>query len=188
MPLTTLDPRSALIVMDLQKGITAIPVAHPLSEVVANAAALAAAFRRHILPVVLVNVAGAPPGRTEQPPALSRDLPADWTELLPTLGQHPGDLLITKRTRGAFTNTALETSLREQGVTEVVLAGIATSGGVETTAMQAYELGFNVAFATDAMTDRDLDTHTRCLTRTFPRLGECGTTQEILALLDRTRA
>ncbi len=188
MPLTTLDPRSALIVIDLQKGISSLPLAHPVPEVVANAAALAAAFRRHGLPVVLVNVAGAAPGRTEQPPALSRNLPANWTELLPDLGQHPSDLLITKHTRGAFTNTALETSLKDHGVTEVVLAGIATSSGVETTAMQAYELGFNVALATDAMTDRDLETHTRCLTRTFPRLGECGATQEILALLEATRA
>ena len=187
MALSTLDRNSALVIIDLQKGIASLSLAHPVPEVVANAAALAAAFRCQHLPVVLVNVAGAARGRTGQPPALSHDLPADWTNLLPELGQDPRDLLVTKHTRGAFTNTALEASLKDQGVTEVVLAGIATSGGVETTAMQAYELGFNVALATDAMTDRDLESHTRCLTRNFPRLGECGTTQEILALLESTR-
>ena len=184
MALTTLDPVSALIVIDLQKGIVSLPLAHPVHEVVANAAALAQAFRRHALPVVLVNVAGAAPGRTEQPPALSRDLPADWTELLPELGQHPGDHLVTKRTRGAFTNTTLESHLRSRGVTQVVLAGIATSSGVETTAIQAYELGFHVTLAADAMTDRSLEAHTHALTRVFPKLGESGTTGQILTLLE----
>ena len=184
MALTTLDPTSALIVIDLQKGIASLPLAHPISEVLANAVALAEAFRRHHLPVVLVNVAGAPSGRTEQPPALSRDLPADWIELLPELGQHPDDHLVTKRTRGAFTKTTLESHLRSRGITQVVLAGVATSSGVETTAMQAYELGFHVTLATDAMTDRSLEVHTHALTKVFPRLGESGTTGQILTLLE----
>ena len=63
MPVTTLDPKSALIVVDLQKGIVALPSVHPIAGVIANASALATSFRRHGLPVVLVNVAGGAPGR-----------------------------------------------------------------------------------------------------------------------------
>ena len=183
MSVTTLDPKTALIVVDLQQGIVAFPTVHPIAEVVARAAALANAFRRRGLPVVLVNVAGVPPGRTEQggPP---RQFPEGWTDLVPELNCQPGDHTVTKRTWGAFTRTDLEEYLRAQGVTQVVIAGVATSAGVESTARQAHELGFHVTLASDAMTDRDPDSHTHSLTRIFPRLGETGTTAEILALLD----
>ncbi|PKU22997.1 isochorismatase family protein [Telmatospirillum siberiense] len=183
MTITTLDPKTALIVIDLQKGITAHPCVHPIPEIVQNAAALASAFRHHGLPVVLVNVAGTAPGRTEQ--ALSQGpRPADWAELVPELSRQPQDHGVTKRTWGAFTNTDLEDYLKREGVTQVVVAGIATSIGVESTARNAYELGFNVTLAVDAMTDRNADAHANSVTYIFPRLGETGTTQEIIGLLE----
>lgn len=95
---------------------------------------------------------------------------------------------MTKRTWGAFTGTGLNEHLRSLGVTEVVIAGIATSAGVESTARQAHELGYNVALAVDAMTDRSAEAHTNSVTRIFPRLGETGVTQEIIALLDKRGA
>jgi nicotinamidase-related amidase len=76
MPITTLDPNTALIVVDLQKGIVGSPLTHPVGEVVERAGSLAAAFRQHGLPVVLVNVAGGAPGRTERPPRIDM-LPKD---------------------------------------------------------------------------------------------------------------
>jgi nicotinamidase-related amidase len=136
--------------------------------------------------VVLVTVDGSPPGRTEvvrhRPPSSP-----DWTELVPGLEQHTSDLRITKRSPGAFTHTDLEDTLREGGVTQVVITGIATGGGVDATARQAYELGFNVTLPADAMTDGSLDRHDHTVTRVFPRLGETGTTAEILDLLERLR-
>ncbi len=95
---------------------------------------------------------------------------------------------MTKRTWGAFTKTDLEKYLKRLGVTQVVIAGIATSIGVESTARHAYEYGFNVTLAVDAMTDLSAEAHTNSITWIFPRLGETGTTQEIIALLDSTRA
>ena len=187
MALTTLDPITALILIDLQQGIVAVPTAHPTSDVVANARSLADAFRRRALPVILVNVTGGAPGRTEQPPFMTANLPPGWSDLVPDLNQQPEDHLVTKRTRGAFTRTGLEAYLNSRGVTQVVIAGIATSAGVDTTARQAYELGFNVTLATDAMTDRSLDAHTYTLTQVFPKIGESGTTQQVLALLASTR-
>ena len=183
MALSTLDPKTALIVIDLQKGIVAYPTVHPIHEVVKHASALADAFRRHGLPVVLVNVTGGAPGRVEQ--SRSRGQPAaDWAELVPELNPQPEDHRVTKRTWGAFTNTDLESHLKTSGVTQVVIVGVATSVGVESTARQAYELGFNVALALDAMTDLNPEAHANSLTRVFPRLGETGTTQEIIGLLD----
>ncbi|VTU46628.1 Isochorismatase family protein YecD (plasmid) [Variovorax sp. SRS16] len=186
MPISTLDPTSALVVIDLQKGIVARPAVHPIDEIVRHAVSLADAFRRHGLPVVLVNVAGFAPGRNEQPRGPG-ELPADWAELIPALGQQPTDLRVTKRTWGAFTGTGLEKSLRGLGVTQIVLAGVATSIGVESTARQASELGFHVTLAVDAMTDTNADAHANSITRIFPRLGETGTTQDILRLLDAHR-
>ncbi|GAA2003132.1 isochorismatase family protein [Microbacterium ulmi] len=177
MTVTTLDPRTALVVIDLQKGIAGSPQAAP---VVAKAAALADAFRAQSLPVVLVNVTGGAPGRTERPrPGGER--PADWAELLSELGD---GIRITKQTWGAFHGTRLHDSLQAEGVTQIVLAGIATSKGVESTARAAHEHGYNVAVATDAVADADPDAHANALARVFPALGETGTTAEILDLLE----
>ncbi len=185
MPVTTLDPKTALIVVDLQKGLLAYQTApHPMAEVVKHAAALVEAFRRHKLPVVLVNVTGGAPGRSEQARPAG-NFPPDFAELLPELNQQPGDLLVTKKTWGAFTNTGLEQRLKDLGVTQVVVLGVATSIGAESTARYAHECGFHVTLAVDAMTDINADAHTNSITRIFPRLGETGTAREIIALLDR---
>jgi nicotinamidase-related amidase len=186
MAVTALDPKTALIVIDLQKGIVTMPTAHSAAPVVARAADLARAFRHHGLPVVLVNVVGGAPGRVEQFRSASAR-PADWADLVPELDRQPSDHTVTKRTWGAFTNTGLREYLERLGVTQVVIAGISTSAGVESTARFAHELGFNVTFATDAMTDTSLDAHTNSITRIFPRLGETGTTAEIIGLLESSR-
>lgn len=182
MPLTQLDTTAALVVIDLQKGIVGLPLAHPAGEIVGRAALLAHAFRERRLPVVLVNVAGRAPGRTEAGiPKFS--FPPDWTELVPELDRQPGDYLVTKQRVGAFIGTGLDDDLHQRGVTQVLLAGIATSGGVESTARSAYDLGYNVAFVVDAMTDRDADVHHHCIARVFPRLGETAKAAEVLKLL-----
>jgi len=187
MALTTLDQKTALVVIDLQKGIVAYPTVHPADEVVKCASALADAFRRHGLPVVLVTVGGAPPGRTERVRNVAQ-LPAGWADLVPELNRQPGDHAVTKRTWGAFTNTGLDEHLKKLGVTQVVIAGVATSIGVESTARQAHERGLNVTLAVDAMTDLNADAHINSITRIFPRLGETGTTQQIIDLLGNIRA
>ena len=182
MTVTTLDPKTALVVIDLQKGLAGYPTVHPLEAIVANAAALAAEFRSRGLPVVLVNAAGGAPGRTEQPRRAGA-LSPEAIELLPELGQQPQDLLVTKMTWGAFASTDLAARLKAAGVTQIVLAGVATSIGVESTAREAFGFGFNVTLAVDAMTDLDADAHANSVARIFPRLGETGTTSEIVRLL-----
>jgi nicotinamidase-related amidase len=186
MALTTLDARPALVVIDLQQGIAALPGIPPLDDVIQRSARLAAAFRRHGLPVVLVNATGGAPGRTDiSRPAFTS--PPGWADLVPELDQQPDDLLVTKQTWGAFHGTPLDTLLRERGVTQIVLTGVATSAGVESTARAAHEHGYHVVLATDAMTDRDPDLHQNSVRRIFPRLGETASTGDVLAMLDKTR-
>lgn len=186
MPLTTLDPNTSLIVVDLQKGIVGAPLFHPIAEVISRTRALIDVFRRHKLPVVLVNVAGRAPGRTEQP-ARYQTLPEGWADLIPELDRQPGDIVVTKRTWGAFASTDLEAQLKAKGVTQVAITGVATGTGVESTARQAYDAGFNVTLAVDAMADARPEAHAWSLAHVFPRLGETGTTQQIIDLLDARR-
>ncbi|MFE2582669.1 hydrolase [Streptomyces sp. NPDC059378] len=193
MALTALDPRTALVVIDLQAGIVAAPT-QPYSgpEVVARSVELADAFRAQGLPVVLVRVsfaadgADAVPGRTEAGhPGATR--PEGWDVIVPELAGHPGDITVTKHNWGAFHGTDLDVQLRRRGVTQIVLTGIATSIGVESTARAAHEHGYHVTLATDAMSDMDPEAHRGSVERIFPRLGETGTTAEVLELLAKTR-
>jgi nicotinamidase-related amidase len=186
MPLTKLDINSALVVIDLQKGIVGLPTVHPASEIVNQTARLARAFREQGLPVVLVKVTGGAPGRTDAgSPMFS--FPADWTELAPELEQHPEDHTISKQRWGAFIGTSLDEYLRERGVTQVVLTGIATSVGVESTARSAYDHGYHVVLIVDAMTDRDADAHRQSIEKIFPRLGETAKADDLLKLLKERR-
>jgi nicotinamidase-related amidase len=186
MTLTTVDPRVALVVIDLQKGVVSLPAVHAIGEIVDRAARLAGAFRRRTLPVVLVNVTGAAPGRTDQsrPAGLVRS--PDWADLVAELDMQPGDHLVTKQRRSAFHGTGLDELLRGLSVTQVVLAGVSTSVGVESTARCGYDLGYNIVLAKDAMTDLDPDAHANSMDRVFPKLGETATTAAILDMLATT--
>ncbi|MEU2618068.1 hydrolase [Streptomyces sp. NPDC007157] len=192
MSLSTLDPRTALVVIDLQQGIVGMPT-QPYSgaEVVARSVELADAFRAQNLPVVLVRVsfaadgADAVPGRTErQPRGLA--FPEGWDIVVDELSGHDGDIHITKHNWSAFHGTGLDVQLRRRGVTQIVLTGIATSIGVESTARDAYAHGYHVTLATDAMADADPEAHRGSVERIFPRLGESGSTAEVLELLAKT--
>jgi nicotinamidase-related amidase len=133
---------------------------------------------------VLVNATGRAPGRTEAQFSAGGAAPQpDWADLVPELDAKPDDVLISKRTWGAFHNTPLHERLQEKHVTQIVLTGVATTAGVESTARAAYEHGYNVVLVTDAMTDRDLAAHDNSVRWVFPRLGETATTGEILARL-----
>ena len=158
MPLTILDPNTALIVIDLQKGIVNGNFIHPIWEVIDRTRALNRCFPCE-----------APPSRAGQ---------CGGTE-------QPSDIAVTKRSWGAFATTDLERQLRARGVTQVVVTGVVTSGGVEATARQAYEQGFNVTLALDAMTDIREEAHEYSIRNVFARLGETGSTQEIISLLER---
>lgn len=187
MPLTAIDPRTALVVIDMQKGIVSLPLVHPAGQIVDNAARLARAFRTAGQPVVLVNVNGGAPGRTDAGGRRATP-PADWADLIAELDRQPTDHLVTKLRWGAFYGTSLDQYLRDLGVTQLVFCGIATSIGVESTARNAYELGYNVVLATDAMSDMDPEAHRNSVERIFPRLGETASTEAIIGQLGRARS
>lgn len=189
MPITAIDPSSALVVIDMQKGIVRRAAAHSVGDIVHNVVRLVDAFRAKSKPVVLVHVGWSPDGgdapksrvQSAQP---GGGLPPDFSDYIEELGADPSrDVLIKKHQWGAFYGTELDLQLRRRRITNVVLCGISTSIGVESTARDAWERSYNLTFAEDAMTDMNADAHARALSIIFPRIGEIGTTDEILAKL-----
>ena len=188
MPVTQIDPRTALVTIDLQNGIVALPTAHPADGVVANAARLAGAFRAKGLPVINVRVSFSPDFADAPHPRADSPLPGGapqpgWDELVDGLGVEPSDLAITKHQWGAFYGTDLELQLRRRGCTGIVLAGIATSLGVESTGRAAFDHGYNVTLAADATTDPDPDAYRNSVERVFPKFAEVDSTDAIVAAL-----
>jgi len=185
-----IDPAtSALVLIDLQVGIVAMNVApRPSSEVVANARRLAARFRAAQSTVVLVNVANLPDGRDALAPTLDNPPPAgkrpdNWAQFVPELDQQPSDLVITKRQWGAFYGTELDLQLRRRGIRTIVLAGISTNVGVESTARDAFERGYDQVLVEDAMASPSAEAHAATVKFTFPRIGRIRTTEAVLAAI-----
>jgi nicotinamidase-related amidase len=189
MSAITIDQRPALVLIDLQKGILALPTLLSQDDIKNRARRRAAAFRASTLPVVRVKLAWSadggdlPPGRALIPGPETAP-PAAYSEFPEDLPPYPGDIILIKRHWGAFTGTELDLQLRRRGVTQIVLAGVSTSIGVESTARSAWENSYNLIFAEDAITDVDAGSHTHAFTKIFPQLGEIATTEQIIDTLN----
>ena len=170
-----LDPRStALVLIDLQNGILGRKL-EPLSAetLVERGKALAERFREAGAPVVLVNVvprAEETPRRVDEPSPIPKLLPEGFADLAPGLAK-PGDLLTTKHGWGAFFDTDLDAKLRSRGVRTIVLGGVATQFGVESTARQAWDLGYELVIAKDVTTSMAAEAHDRTMRYVFPRIS-----------------
>ena len=121
--------------------------------------------------MVLVNAVPEPsPRRVEEPSPLPAVLPDGFADLAPGLAE-PGDILVTKKTWGAFSVPELDRTLRARGVRTIALGGVATQYGVESTARQAWELGYELVIVTDATTSVQLEAHDNSMRRIFPRIA-----------------
>ena len=183
-----LDPKkTALVLIDLQNAIVGMnPVPHTAAQVVENSRKLADAFRAQGAPVVYVRVdlndfMKLP---VDQPHNLGdKPLPAAASEITPSAGFQPGDILVTKRHWGAFAGTDLEQQLKSRGIDTVVLTGISTNAGVESTARQGTGLGFAFVLVEDACSSQNAEHHRFAFENIFPRLTRVRTTDEVLAAL-----
>lgn len=186
-----LEPhRTAIVVIDLQKGIVGFPgTPNSAQSVIANVVAILEAAREAGAQPILVHVGRSADGRDglnvtcDQPMRAGGAMPSDWSDLIPELNRQPNDVVILKRQWGAFYGTDLELQLRRRGLNTIVLCGIATEIGVESTARDAYERGFEQVFVEDAMTGRSADGHANSITTIFPRMGRVRSTVEIVAAL-----
>lgn len=181
--------RTALVVIDLQKGIASDGSMRPYSsrEVVGNAARLVDVFREAGMPVFLVHIELpreiALQPSSDLPPLDPIPTPPGFSDFVPELTPVPSDVVITKRQWGAFQGTELDTQLRRRGVRTIVLCGIATNFGVESTARAAYELGYEQLFAEDAMTASSAEEHQASL-KVLRHMGRVRTTDEIASAVE----
>lgn len=186
--ITAIDKNTALVLIDLQKGIVGMNAAHGSARVVEQALTLMAAFRKAGLPVVIVNVkpSGAALLSRKDNNAMRNllpSLPADFSDIVPEIKTEDGDILITKQTWNAFYETSLHEALKKRNITGIVICGISASAGVEGTARAAAERGYNISFATDAMTDANSEAQQNSIKHVFPRLGEVGSSEDIIEKL-----
>lgn len=186
-----LEPeRTAVVVIDLQKGIAGLSgTPHSFQSIVGNCTELLTAARSAGAQPILVHVGRSPDFKdalqvtSDEPMRAPGAMPADWSDLIPELNRQPGDIVILKRQWGAFYGTDLDLQLRRRRLNTIILCGIATEIGVESTARDAYERGYEQVFAEDAMTGRTAEGHANSVQRIFPRLGRVRSTADIVAAL-----
>lgn len=157
-------------------------------SIIKNAANLANAFRANNMPVFLVHVMSSDIDRLktisdDQSMQQFHELPKDWADFAPELGPKDSDCIITKKQWGTFYGTDLDLQLRRRDINTIVLCGIATTYGVESTARFAYEFGYQQIFAEDAITDRSKAAHDNAVNFVLKRIGRIRKTNEILNAL-----
>jgi len=185
----SLEPsKTALVIIDLQNAVVGMTTApHSTADVVRRSALLARRLREKgglvvYVRVDIANVLNLPvdaPYRSANAPAP----PPSASELVSEAGFASGDLLITKRHWGAFAGTDLERLLRQRDIDTVILTGIATNFGVESTARQGTGLGFAFVIVEDACSALDVEAHRFAFERIFPRLARVRSTDEVIATL-----
>ncbi len=186
----SLNPKStALVLIDLQKGIMGRPVApHSAAQVIDNSARLGASLSDAGGVVAPVHVAFSPDGadrlrqEVDQPNPMAA-LPADWSELVPEIASLRANFVIVKRQWGGFHGTELDLQLRRRGVDTIVLTGVATNFGVESTAREAWQHGYSVVVAEDAVSGLGEAAHQFSIETILPRIARIRSTAEILAAL-----
>ena len=188
MPNLEINPATtALVVIDLQNAIVARPVApHTAADVIQRSSALASALRDRGGTVIYVRVPiGEVPSPIADKPRLrpSTPPPPEASELVPEAGFQPGDVLVTKRQWGAFYGTDLDLQLRRRGIRTLIMTGIATNFGVESTARDAQERSYELIFAEDAMSSLSAELHAFVIENIFPVMGRVRSTEDILTAL-----
>jgi nicotinamidase-related amidase len=179
-----LDPtKTALVLIDLQNMVMRRDTQpYSTAEVLERSRKMADAFRAKGAPVVYVRVLvsdflSLPADEATNVP---KDVPAEASEIVAAAGMRSGDLLITKRHWGAFAQTPLEHQLRDRGIETVVLAGVATNFGVESTLRQGTGLGFGFVTVEDACATFSSEMQDFAFKQIFPRLSYVATTRQVL--------
>jgi nicotinamidase-related amidase len=187
----TIDPRStALVLIDLQKGIVSRPLEpHDAKTVVTNGVQLARALSKAGGLVVPVHVAFSGDdgdrlkGPVDQPtPMPGGGLPADWSDLVPEMAGLGATVIIKKRNWSAFHGTELDLQLRRRGIRTMILGGIATNFGVESTARDAWQHGYDVIIAEDACSSSGgAGMHAFAIEKILPRVARIRSSSAIAA-------
>lgn len=179
---------SALVLIDLQHSSVARALAPYSSQaVVGNCVLLAQEMRSRGGMVIFVRVlvndmlalpADAPLRRADAPAA-----PPDAAQLVSEAGVEASDIVITKRQWGAFYGTELDQLLRRRHINTLILGGIATNYGVESTARAAFDRGFQLVLVEDAMSSLSAEAHEFACRNVFRAMGRVRSTAHVIDAL-----
>ncbi len=180
--------KSALVLIDLQNGIVGRELSPYVSEeVIQNASKLVKAFNEKGAFIVLVRVSTIDGKDMVKPKtdlkAAGMKYPEGWDNLVPEIADTKNAHIITKKQWGAFYGTDLDLQLRRRGIDTIILGGVSTNIGVDTTVREAYQHGYNQIFAEDAMTAITKEEHDYVCKYIFPRIGKIRSTKEIVSSL-----
>lgn len=186
------DPAAtALVLVDLQNFTLKMQtVPHSTREVLANSRRLAEACRRAGILVVLVRVGHDdnkmphPAPKTDSSFGSFQQVP-DAKEIPVELGPEPGDVIVDKYNWGAFYGTNLDTHLRRRGIDTLILGGLVTNVGVDTTMRQAQERGYHQLLVEDATAAMSLEEHEYVIKFIAPRLSRVRRTDDVLEAIER---
>jgi len=179
--------KTALVAIDLQDGIVNSPhLPYSGAEVVDKTSNLIKAFNDKGALVVLVRVSSIDGNDMVKPKTDSAinsiKFSEGWDIFVPEI-EDKNAITITKRQWGAFYGTELDLQLRRRGIDTIVLCGISTSIGVDTTAREAYQHGYNQIFVEEAMTAGTKEEHDYVCKYIFPRIGKIRTSEEVISSL-----
>jgi nicotinamidase-related amidase len=74
-----------------------------------------------------------------------------WAEIVPDLTPRTGDLVLAKTTYSPFVSTRLDEELRGRGITTLYVTGLHTDCCARHTSGDAFQLGYNLVWVTDAL-------------------------------------
>ncbi|HCV9035265.1 isochorismatase family protein [Staphylococcus aureus] len=171
--------KTALVLIDLQEGILKMDYAPYTAEnVVQNANKLIDVFRKNNGFIVFVRVKFYDGKDALQPNSMVSLPPKEGDDY--SRFHH----LLDKRHFSAFVGTDLDLQLRRRGIDTIVLGGVATHVGVDTTARDAYQLNYNQFFVTDMMSAQNETLHQFPIDNVFPLMGQTITTNDFLNILN----
>jgi len=110
-------------------------------------------------------------------------LPTGWSDFPPEIAALQPDILITKRQWSAFHGTELDLQLRRRGVTHIVLGGLMTNFGVESTARDAWQHNYTVVVAEDAAASISEELHRFSIDRILPGVALVRRSEAVLTAL-----
>jgi nicotinamidase-related amidase len=187
-----LDPRrTALILIDPQQWTLGMPIApQSAAMVVNNAERIGTALRRAGGIVVLTRAAfsegyadmlRAPVDlQLKVPPG---GIPPEALAFDPVVERMGYDLVLTKRQWSAFYGTELDLQLRRRAIDTVLLGGVMTNFGVESTARDAWQHNHSVIAVADMCSSLNADMHRFSIEHILPRISRVRSTRDILHAL-----
>jgi len=173
---------AALLVMDVQNGIVQRFAGKP--ETLAPFQRAVSAARAAGIPVIFVRVAfrAGYPEVSAKNKAFSEitkrggmTVSDESTQVHSAVAPRPGEPVVTKLRVSAFAGSDLEVILRARMIDTLVLAGIATSGVVLSTLLEAADKDYGLVVLSDACLDSDPEVHRVLTEKLFPRRAEVMT-------------